>query len=73
MKRPLGRYWSLAFYFFGLHETRSIDFKTDSKIQAAVRAEFANSCLLTIAHRIRTVIDYDRLVSRQITWHCHSS
>ena len=63
MKRPLGRYWSLP-QFLGLHKLRSIDFKTDTKIQAAVRAEFANSCLLTIAHRIRTVIDYDRLVSR---------
>jgi len=42
--------------------TSSIDFKTDAKIQAAVRAEFTNSCLLTIAHRIRTVIDYDRLI-----------
>ena len=63
MKRLLGRYWSLP-QFLGLRELRSIDFKTDTKIQAAVRAEFANSCLLTIAHRIRTVIDFDRLVSR---------
>ncbi|KAG8815537.1 hypothetical protein FRC18_001456 [Serendipita sp. 400] len=42
--------------------TSSIDFQTDAKIQAAVREEFKNSCLLTIAHRIRTVIDYDRLL-----------
>lgn len=41
----------------------SIDFKTEAKIQAAVREEFKNACLLTIAHRIRTVIDYDRLVN----------
>ena len=41
----------------------SIDFKTDTKIQVAVREEFKNACLLTIAHRIRTVIDYDRLVN----------
>jgi ABC-type transport system involved in Fe-S cluster assembly fused permease/ATPase subunit len=63
MKQLLGRYLSFP-HPFGLHELCSIDFKTDTKIQAAVRAEFANSCLLTIAHRIRTVIDYDRLVSR---------
>jgi ABC-type multidrug transport system fused ATPase/permease subunit len=43
----------------------SIDFKTDTKIQAAVREEFKNACLLTIAHRIRTVIDYDRLVNTE--------
>ncbi|PVF92969.1 hypothetical protein CPB86DRAFT_743436 [Serendipita vermifera] len=42
--------------------TSSIDFKTDSLIQAAVREEFKNSCLITVAHRIRTVIDYDRLI-----------
>lgn len=42
--------------------TSSIDFETDAKIQATVRQEFRASCLITIAHRIRTVIDYDRLV-----------
>ncbi|KAG8835961.1 hypothetical protein FRC17_010930 [Serendipita sp. 399] len=42
--------------------TSSIDFETDAKIQATVREEFNSSCLLTIAHRIRTVIDYDRLI-----------
>ena len=63
MKRPLGGHWSLL-RFLDSHDLCSIDFKTDAKIQAAVRAEFANSCLLTIAHRIRTVIDYDRLVSK---------
>jgi len=42
--------------------TSSIDFETDAKIQATVREEFRASCLITIAHRIRTVIDYDRLV-----------
>ncbi|KJA19718.1 hypothetical protein HYPSUDRAFT_1094370 [Hypholoma sublateritium FD-334 SS-4] len=42
--------------------TSSIDFATDTKIQAAIREEFNASLLLTIAHRIRTVIDYDRLL-----------
>lgn len=42
--------------------TSSIDFETDAKIQATVREEFNSSCLLTVAHRIRTVIDYDRLI-----------
>ena len=47
--------------------TSSIDFETDAKIQATLREEFRTSCLVTIAHRIRTVIDYDRLV-RTLTW-----
>jgi len=42
--------------------TASVDFETDSKIQTTIRNEFQNSLLLTVAHRIRTVIDYDRLL-----------
>jgi len=42
--------------------TSSIDFATDSKIQAAIREEFGGALLLTIAHRLRTVIDYDKLI-----------
>jgi ABC-type multidrug transport system fused ATPase/permease subunit len=58
-----------------------VDFSTDSKIQAAIRAEFTDSLLITgtravllsilgphsflllaVAHRLRTIIDYDRLL-----------
>lgn len=42
--------------------TSSIDFATDAKIQATIREEFGGSLLLTVAHRLRTVIDYDRLI-----------
>jgi len=42
--------------------TSSIDFATDAKIQATIREEFNDSMLLTVAHRLRTVIDYDRLL-----------
>lgn len=42
--------------------TSSIDFDTDAKIQATIREEFTDSLLLTVAHRLRTVIDYDRLI-----------
>ena len=42
--------------------TSSIDFETDAKIQLTVRQEFRASCLIMIAHWIRTAIDYDRLV-----------
>ncbi|KLO18997.1 P-loop containing nucleoside triphosphate hydrolase protein [Schizopora paradoxa] len=42
--------------------TSSVDFETDGKIQATIREEFGNSLLLTVAHRLRTIIDYDRLV-----------
>ncbi|KAF9007209.1 multidrug resistance-associated ABC transporter [Cyathus striatus] len=42
--------------------TSSIDFATDAKIQTAIREEFTESLLLTVAHRLHTVIDYDRLI-----------
>jgi len=42
--------------------TASVDFATDQKIQEAIREEFKESILITIAHRLRTVIDYDRIL-----------
>ncbi|KAI7873886.1 P-loop containing nucleoside triphosphate hydrolase protein, partial [Lichtheimia hyalospora FSU 10163] len=42
--------------------TSSVDFDTDRKIQDTIRAELTHSTLLCIAHRIRTVADYDRIL-----------
>ncbi|KAF8339574.1 uncharacterized protein EI90DRAFT_3151078 [Cantharellus anzutake] len=42
--------------------TASVDFATDVRIQEAIREEFKDSILITIAHRLRTVIDYDRIM-----------
>ncbi|KAF7726212.1 hypothetical protein EC973_009010, partial [Apophysomyces ossiformis] len=42
--------------------TSSVDFDTDHKIQQTIRSEFSKSALLCIAHRIRTVADYDRIL-----------
>lgn len=42
--------------------TSSVDFDTDQQIQETIRKEFTNSTLLCIAHRIRTVADYDRIL-----------
>ncbi|KAF8594789.1 hypothetical protein BDV93DRAFT_501773 [Ceratobasidium sp. AG-I] len=42
--------------------TASVDFETDAKIQIAIREEFSHSILLTIAHRLRTIMDYDRVL-----------
>ncbi|AOA61209.1 Transporter of the ATP-binding cassette (ABC) family [Komagataella phaffii CBS 7435] len=42
--------------------TASIDYNTDSKIQTTIREEFSDSTILTIAHRLRSIIDYDKIL-----------
>ncbi|KAF9362482.1 hypothetical protein BGX34_006059 [Mortierella sp. NVP85] len=42
--------------------TASVDFETDLKIQGTIRQEMANSTIITIAHRIRTIADFDRVL-----------
>jgi len=42
--------------------TASVDYVTDELISKTIRREFASSTILTIAHRLRTVIDYDRVM-----------
>ncbi|KAK3822282.1 MAG: P-loop containing nucleoside triphosphate hydrolase protein [Linnemannia elongata] len=42
--------------------TASVDMATDVLIQRAIRSDFANATVMTIAHRINTIIDYDRIL-----------
>ncbi|XP_052748998.1 probable multidrug resistance-associated protein lethal(2)03659 [Galleria mellonella] len=42
--------------------TASVDPETDKHIQNTIRTKFANSTVLTIAHRLHTVMDYDRVI-----------
>ncbi|CCK70379.1 bile acid-transporting ATPase YBT1 KNAG_0E01120 [Huiozyma naganishii CBS 8797] len=42
--------------------TASIDYESDARLQATIRGEFGNSTILTIAHRLRSVIDYDKIL-----------
>jgi ABC-type multidrug transport system fused ATPase/permease subunit len=49
--------------------TANVDMVTDSKLQAIIRKEFRNATVITIAHRLSTVLDNDRVVTHI---HTHS-
>ncbi|CAK4851271.1 unnamed protein product [Aphanomyces euteiches] len=42
--------------------TAAIDHETDQNLQRVIRTEFASSTVLTIAHRLDTVLDCDRIL-----------
>ncbi|KAG1720078.1 putative YOR1-ABC transporter [Suillus lakei] len=42
--------------------TASVDLETDRKIQHTIQTEFKGRTLLCIAHRLRTIISYDRIL-----------
>ncbi|KAI9363460.1 hypothetical protein DFJ73DRAFT_811265 [Zopfochytrium polystomum] len=42
--------------------TAAIDYETDSIIQKTIRNVATNATVITIAHRINTIIDYDRIL-----------
>ena len=43
--------------------TSSVDYETDAKIQRKIKENFGkNTTILTIAHRLKTIIDYDRVL-----------
>lgn len=41
--------------------TSSVDFETDSLIQSTIQTEFPGTTLLCIAHRLKTIVHYDRV------------
>jgi len=42
--------------------TANVDYKTDCVIQETIRTKFRHCTVITIAHRLNTIIDYDRVL-----------
>jgi ATP-binding cassette subfamily C (CFTR/MRP) protein 1 len=42
--------------------TAAVDMETDALIQLAIKKEFADTTCLTVAHRLNTVMDNDRIL-----------
>ena len=45
--------------------TAAVDLETDDLIQNTIRTAFADCTILTIAHRLNTILDSDRFVLAQ--------
>ncbi|GMF97566.1 unnamed protein product [[Candida] boidinii] len=42
--------------------TSSVDYETDFKIQETIKNEFSHCTILCIAHRLKTILNYDRVL-----------
>ena len=61
MRQPVRSSASLLAHVLIVHSA-SIDYSTDHAIQHIIINEFADRTLLCIAHRLNTIIGYDRIL-----------
>lgn len=54
--------WKLMFHFQKKKITASVDFETDRIIQETIAKEYKNCTVLTIAHRLPTILNSDKIL-----------
>ncbi len=42
--------------------TSNVDMDTDAHVQRTIRSEFATSTVIVVAHRLSTIMDFDRVL-----------
>ena len=42
--------------------TAAVDLETDDQVQATIREQFRQSTVITIAHRLNSIMDSDRII-----------
>ena len=45
--------------------TSNVDMKTDDFIQSVLKSKFKDTTIITIAHRLNTIADYDNIIVMQ--------